>query len=109
MRKKVDVPHRKVELIVGLHDGEARARNVAGMAQGDEEATRQRGFSNAERTRKGDHVPRPHNSGKPGPERHRRLLVFKDHFELRGIVRVTVVPFPFLDTSSIVPPWASMN
>ena len=38
-----------------------------------------------------------------GTELRRRLLVGKDHRAPRGMVRVTVVPFPCFDSSSTVP------
>ena len=69
-----------------------------------------RRLADAERARQRDHVAGL-RSASPAVRRaaRRRFLVLEDHRVPRGMVRVTVVPLPFSDSSSTVPPCASMN
>ena len=48
---KVDVPHRRVQLLIGLDDREARARHLALVAERGQEAAGQRRLADAERPR----------------------------------------------------------
>ena len=72
-------------------------------------SARKRGLANPERPRELDHVAGPDDLRQRRADLRGRRLVLKDHFAPRGMVRVTVVPFPFVDSSAIVPPCASTN
>src|SRR6185503_190431 len=100
---------RGLELIVGLDDREARTRHVGAVPKGGDEAARQRGLADPERAGQCDHVAWPSDAGQCGTDCRRLFLACQDHREPRGIVSVTVVPLPFSESSSTVPPCASMN
>jgi hypothetical protein len=107
--EQVDMPDWRFQLLVWLDDRKAGARHFALMAQRIEEASRQCGLPNTKRTGERDHITGTRSVREARTELFRMLLVSEDHFVPRGMVRVTVVPFPFFDSSSTVPPWASMN
>lgn len=106
---QVDVPDRRLQLIIWLDDRKAWAWDVAFMTEGADDRPRQRRFSDSERSGKGDHVAGPEP---PGQRRTKHLcgpFVREDHLGARGIVSVTVVPLPRAETRSTLPPCASMN
>jgi len=98
------VPNRWIELLIGLDDCEAGAGNLAFMAERGDQAPRQRGLADAERPRKRNHVARPRQARQLGAGPLGILLTVEDHRDPRGMVSVTVVPLPFFDSSSTVPP-----
>ena len=101
---KIDMPHRRIERLIGLDDRKARARHLTLVAQRGDQSPRHRRLADAQRPRQRDHVPCSRHSRQAGAERRRFRLIFQNHRDPRGIVRVTVVPLPFFDSSSTVPP-----
>ena len=68
------------------------------MAERGEESARQRGLADAERPGQRDHVAAAWRAAAScAPNAAVASLVGQDHFEPRGIVSVTVVPFPFFE------------
>ena len=94
---QVDVKNWRIELLVRLDDREARARHLGLMPEGLDQSARERGLANPERPRKRDHVAGPDDLRQRRADVRGRRLVLEDHFAPRGMVRVTVVPFPFVD------------
>ena len=80
------------------------------MAERREQAADQRRLARAQRPRKRDHVAGRKLRGelarrtRASPLRLARIIAAP-----RGMVRVMLVPLPSADSSSTVPPWASMN
>src|SRR5690242_9877502 len=103
------MPDRRIQLVIRLHDRKAWAWNIRRVAKRGDKAAGKRRLANPKRSRKRDHVAGSGDGCKPGAKLYRRFLILQDHRDPRGMVRITVVPFPFLDSSSTVPPWASMN
>src|SRR5438552_621367 len=56
---KIDVPHRRIDIIVGLDDGEARARHFAPMTERRKKAPRKCRLADAKRPGKCNHIPCP--------------------------------------------------
>src|SRR5438552_14089107 len=106
---QIDVPNWRVELLIRLDDREARAGNVALVAERGDEAARERRLADPERTGKRDHIPHPGGLRQGRARSGRCRFTRQNHRDPRGIVRVTVVPLPLSDSSSTVPPCASMN
>ena len=90
-------------------DRKARAWHITLMPQGSDEPPRKCGLANSKRSRERNDVARPGGCCEPRTKFSCRFLILQDHRDPRGIVRMTVVPFPFFDSSSTVPPCASMN
>ena len=103
------MPNGQLEFVVRLDDREARAWDFTFMAKRREQSPDKRSFPDAQRTGQSDYVSRSKLFGEPRPESRSRFLVRQDHLAERGMVSVTVVPLPFTDLSSTVPPCASMN
>ena len=94
------MPDGRIEVLIGLDDRETRARHLTLMTKSTEEASRQRRFPNTERPRHCDHVPSSRGTSKQSSQSLGRSFIRKIHLLPRGMVRVTVVPFPFFDSSS---------
>src|SRR6185503_13858597 len=106
---EVDVPDGRFQPVIGLDDREAWARHISLVTERGDESSGEHRLACTKWPGKGDHVARPGHRSQARAERRGRLLILEDHREPRGMVRVTVVPLPFFDSSSTVPPCASMN
>ncbi len=107
---EVDVPDRRTEQLIGLDDGEAGAWHLAVMAK-RRRAAPEPAWS-CRPTEGPDRVmtsPGAQNARQLASEGQRRLFVLEPHCGARGMVSVTLVPLPRADSSSTVPPCASMN
>ena len=113
------MPHGKPEVVVRLDQREAWARHFPFFAKGVEQSAREGRLAGAERPGEGDNVARAERGGKCGTEGLSGGFISEGHLAgteagmgtdgVRGMVRVTAVPSPRSETSSTVPPCASMN
>src|SRR6185369_16390229 len=77
--------------------------------EGGNEPARERGLAYPQRPAQRNHVAPSREPGQLAAKAGGRRFIAEDHFDPRGMTSVTVVPFPFFDSSSTVPPCASMN